>query len=251
MDQLEKALATARAAAAAIEQVKTTQAELDSFKKTFNEMAQALVTVAQEVRKTNSAIPTLVKKEMDKREENINLRLVRSMEKTSAKIEDLIRQEAAVRAKEVKEIKKLIATKSFDGQLDLPPVAKALDGTWKLITATQAGRPIPKEDIDKVNLLLHLHDSKARIGSFLTKETTGSFFLSGTGKSWFIDINLVTPLGKMPILPLTGKKLEGACEVDGETLRILMLEKGRPTVFDPVKYSDSTLLTFQRLKKGP
>jgi uncharacterized protein (TIGR03067 family) len=116
---------------------------------------------------------------------------------------------------------------------------KALQGTWQLVHAESAGKPMPKQQIQGVKLVISGTQLKLEFGG---ENSTGTFTIDPAKKPKTIDstINFDGDRGKtLGIYALDGDRLQLCCSIDGKT---------RPKALATTPTEAITLWTYKRAK---
>ncbi len=121
-----------------------------------------------------------------------------------------------------------------------------LQGTWQVTEGVSEGKPIPKEQLERMKVVF-------------AGEKMSIFPPDGDGKKTVESTFTVDPGKKPKALDTTrleggakGKTAKGIYELDGDTLKLCLtsrLEKERPTELAAPEKSGLVLLTLKRVKK--
>ncbi len=121
-----------------------------------------------------------------------------------------------------------------------------LQGTWQATEAVANGKPVPKEQLERMKVVF-------------AGDTMSIFPPDGDGKKSVENTFRVDPSKKPKAIDATraegdskGKVAKGIYELDGDALKLCLsarLEKDRPTEFAAPEKSGLVLLTLKRVKK--
>src|SRR5690348_4958807 len=117
-----------------------------------------------------------------------------------------------------------------------------LAGKWSCVSATNDGKPIANDTVQKLRLSLTSDGGyKTELGSQVLFDSTYKLDANKTPK----QIDIVGTEGQ-----LRGKVAQGICRLDGDSLTICYTMPGgaRPTAFESESGSGATVATWKRSK---
>ena len=122
---------------------------------------------------------------------------------------------------------------------DLPDDAKAIQGTWKPVSAELAGQPMAEAVMKSISLKMNNGKYEVFVGQ---NPDRGTYALESTVKP-----KGMTVIGTEG--PKQGKTFPAIYELDGDTLRICYDLSGakRPTEFKSVAGTKLYLVTYKRM----
>jgi uncharacterized protein (TIGR03067 family) len=114
-----------------------------------------------------------------------------------------------------------------------------LQGTWLVVSGEHAGKPVPDKMVQGLRQIMKGNRLTIQLGTETLAE--GTFTLDPTKKPPAIDVEVIEKDGK------TRKGL-GIYELDGDTLKLCMDPKERPTDFKTKAGSEAKLTIYKREK---
>ena len=116
-----------------------------------------------------------------------------------------------------------------------------LEGTWKCVSATVNGKPLPEMIIGQLRLTLTKDRYKTEMANEVLFDSTYTLDPSKNPK----QINMVGTEGD-----LKGKQAQGIYSVQNDTLQICytMPDKARPGAFESTAGSEAYLILWKRQK---
>jgi uncharacterized protein (TIGR03067 family) len=114
-----------------------------------------------------------------------------------------------------------------------------LQGTWLVVSGEHAGKPVPAEMVQGLRQTMKGNRLTVQSGTKTLGE--GTFTLDPMKKPPAIDVELIEKDGKT-------KRGLGIYELDGDTLKLCMDPKERPTDFKTKAGSEAKLTIYKREK---
>ncbi len=137
----------------------------------------------------------------------------------------------------------VVLVSAQDAEKDL----KKIEGTWRMVSGSDKGKPIPAEALEKVEMLAKFKGNTYELHIFGKKVESGTIKVDTKKKPMYFDSTVVE--GKDDE---KGKTQLGIFEMKGDKLRILLGLAGakeRPKSFEDAKEESFSLIEMKKVSK--